>query len=841
MTALPEGTVTFLFTDIEGSTALLRELGDDYADVLARHHQALRGAVEDHEGVVMGSEGDALFVAFASAPSAVSAAAEAQQALADLGVRVRMGVHTGHPTVHEGNYVGLDVHRAARIAAAGHGGQVLLSHTTRGLLDDRFVVRDLGEHRLKDLPDAEWLFQLGEAEFAPLRSLSNTNLPVPPNPLVGRERELADLVELMRRGDSRLVTVTGPGGMGKTRLVLAAAAELVDVYPNGVFFVPLATVADSTLVTSTIAQTLGAAQQGGEPIEATLARKLEDRTLLLVLDNLEQVIDVAPRLAELLERAPELRILSTSREPLRIRGEREYALPPLSAEDALALFLERAQAVRSDFVLDGDEPAAREICERLDRLPLAVELAAARVKLLSPRAMLERLQQRLTFVASSRRDLPERHRTLRGAIEWSHDLLAADERTLFGCLAVFAGGWTLEAAETVCDADLDTLASLLDKSLVTRDDKDDRFSMLATIREYGLERLAAREDAEAVRRAHAEHFLGIARDAEATFDGPGQVDALQLLEREHDNVRAALGWALDADGALAIQLAGALGAFWYKHTHVLEGAAWLERAIDVDDGRDPAARARAAHSLGVLNDLRRDGSAARRWLEEAVALYRETNDVSRLTRAMNSLGIVSRNSGDLARARELLAECLAMRRELGDRTLISVTTCDLGIVAFDEGDLDAAGALFEESLAIDRELGDKAGVAINTGNLGWLALERGQVDRAAELIQQALRGFIEVGDREGLAEALEQAAALEGRRGRRGDGARLAGAAAALREAVGVPWASVYDRRRIERELDAMRAELGEGAFRAAYEDGRGADVEQAAEEALARLDPARA
>jgi predicted ATPase/class 3 adenylate cyclase len=840
MPELPEGTVTFLFTDIEGSTALLRELGDRYADVLAEHRGVLRNAVEGRGGVVFGSEGDAVFCAFPEATDAIAAAADAQRGLERLPLRVRMGVHTGEPAVRAGDYVGIDVHRVARITATGHGGQVVVSQATRSLVDDDFTFRDLGEHRLKDLPEAEWLYQLGDADFPPLRSLSNTNLPAPPTPLVGRRRELDELVELLRREEARLVTVTGPGGTGKTRLAVAVAAELSDAYPNGVFFVALAPVADAALVVPEIAQTLGVSEQSGEPLERTLARRLEQRTLLLVLDNVEQVLDAAPEIADLLQGTSGLHVLATSREPLRIRGEREYALEPLAADEALRLFVERAQAVRSDFSLNGDEPIARDICERLDRLPLAIELAAARVKLLSLPAIAKRLEQRLSFVASTRRDLPARHRTLRGAIEWSYDLLEAGERTLFARLAIFAGGWTLEAAEAVCDADLDTLASLLDKSLVARAE-DERFAMLATIREYAWERLDACEDADAVRGAHADYFLELVRGTEGELEGSGQVEALALLEREHDNLRAALAWALANRPDRGVRLAGLLGSFWYMHTHVLEGCSWLQQALDADEGGDALARARVLHWLGVLNDLRRDEDAARRLLEEAVALYAQTEERSRHTRALNSLGIVTRNGGDLRRARELLTECLAMRRELGEPGMISVTTCDLGIVAFDEGDLDAAESLFEESLAIDSSLGDSAGIAINTGNLGWLALTRGQVDRAAELIGQALRGFLEVGDREGLAEALEQAAALGGRRGQASQGARLAGAAAALREAVGVPWASVYDRRRIERELDAMRAELGDEAFHAAYEDGRGVDAEVAAEEALARFDPAHA
>ncbi|HEU5206843.1 MAG TPA: tetratricopeptide repeat protein, partial [Gaiellaceae bacterium] len=782
-----------------------------------------------------GSEGDALVIAVAEAADAVMAARDAQRALASLPLRVRMGLHTGRPTVHQDDYAGIDVHRVARIAAVAHGGQVVASKATLEAAGDDFDFRDLGEHRLKDLADPEWLYQLGAETFPPLRSLGNTNLPVPSTPLVGRADELQELKATLAADGTRLVTITGPGGTGKTRLAIEAAADLAGSYANGVFFVPLASITDAALVAQTIAHELGVTERVGEQMEHTIARALQDRTLLLVLDNFEQVLASAPSIADLLAATRGVSVLVTSREPLRIRGEREYALGALAADDALTLFTERARAVRSDFSLDGDENLARAICERLDLLPLAIELVAARVKLLPLATIAERVETCLAFVASSRRDLPERQRTLRGAIEWSYELLDAVERALFARLAVFRGGWTLEAAEIVCTADLDALASLLDKSLLVRG-ADDRFSMLSTIREYARERLAESADADALASKHADYFYDVILEAESSFDGPEQVDALERLEREHDNFRAALAWALECDHALAVRLAGALGGFWYRHTHVVEGAEWLERAVAIDDGCDSAALARVLHNLGVLSDLRRDDVAARRWLEAEVKLVRDANDTPRLARALNSLAIVARNSGDLLRARELLTECLIMREELGDPGPISVTTCALGIVAFDEGNLDEAEACFAKSMAIDRERGDLAGIAVNAGNLAALALARAEPERAAPLIQEALGGFLELGDREGLAEALEQTAALAVRSGHAGEGARFAGAASALRDAVGVPWASAHDRERIERELASMRSALGDKDFLVAYEEGRATDPDEAARKALAAV-----
>jgi predicted ATPase/class 3 adenylate cyclase len=834
-TRLPEGTVTLLFTDVEGSTAYLREHGDAYLELLVEQRRLIRDAVEARGGVVFGTEGDALFIAFTDAADAVAGALDAQRALTQLPLRVRMGVHTGQPSVHEHDYAGLDVHRVARITAVAHGGQVVVSRATRTAAGDSVAFRDLGEHRLRDFVEPEWLYQLGDGDFPPLRSARNSNLPAPASPLVGRGPEVAELTAMLSTEETRLITLTGPGGTGKTRLALQTAAELASAYANGVYFVPLAPVSDANLVMHAIAHELGVAEVVGEPLARTVVQALEDRTVLLVLDNFEQVLPAAPSIADLLADTRGVAVIVTSREPLRISWEREYAVSPLSADDALALFVERARAVRADFSLADNEGIARAICDRLDRLPLAIELVAARVKLLPLAAIADRVDRCLTFVSSSRRDLPERQRTLRGAIEWSYELLEPGERTLFVRLAVFRGGWTLEAAESVCGADVDELALLLDKSLVTRG-ADDRFSMLSTIREYAAEQLTSSGDADTVAAAHAEYFLALARRAEASFDGPEQVEALELLEGEHDNLRSALSWALAADHRLAVQLAAALGSFWYRHTHVVEGVAWLERAFAVDDGSDPTALARVVHHLGVLSDLRRDDAAAEHWLETEVVLTREANDRPHLARALNSLAIVARNSGDLGRARQLFEECLAMREELADPGPISVTTCGLGIVAFDEGNLDEAEACFTRSMSIDRKLGDAAGVAINAGNLAWLALVRGHTERAAPLIEQALQGFLEVGDREGLAEALEQTAALALRRDDASEGAQLAGAASALRDAVGVPWASARDRERLERELSGMRTALGDQQFSLAFEDGRALDADAAAQRALARV-----
>ncbi len=490
MRDLPAGTVTFLFTDIEGSTRLLHEHGDGYVDLLAEHRREMRAIFARHAGVEVDTQGDAFFVAFGHADDALAAADEIGHVAGP--VRVRIGVHTGTPTVTTEGYVGIDVHRAARICAAANGGQVVLSEATRDALG-REPGLDLGLHRLKDLGAPERLFQLGTETFPPLRSLNATNLPAQTNPLVGRTDELRDIARLI--SGSRVVTLTGAGGSGKTRLALQAAAESVDEFRDGVFWVALASINEIALIEPTIAQAIGA--------HHGLAGHIDEKRMLLLLDNLEQVLpSAAPPLAALVAACPNLRLLVTSRAPLRIDGEREYPVLPLPAGDAVELFRERA------FVAE-PETAVREICRRLDGLPLAIELAAARTRLLPPDQLLARLERALPVLTGGRRDAPERQRTLRATITWSYDLLSEDERRLFDRLGVFAGGFTLEAAEAVCDADLEVIGSLVEQSLIRRSD-DGRLWMLVTILEFAVERFVASNEALAIVARHAAYYLALA-------------------------------------------------------------------------------------------------------------------------------------------------------------------------------------------------------------------------------------------------------------------------------------------------------------------------------------------
>jgi len=559
--ALPAGTVTFLFTDIEGSTALLHEHGGRYADILSEHRRILRAAFAEHGGTEVDTQGDAFFVAFPTAQGALRAADDAQSGLATGPVRVRMGIHTGTPHLSEEGYVGLDVHRAARIGACGHGGQVLVSSSAAALLDAEGL-HDLGEHRLKDLAAPERIYQLGTVEFPPLKSLYRTNLPIPATPFLGREHELAEVLELLARDGVRLLTLTGPGGMGKTRLGLQAAAEDAERYPDGVFWVPLAAVRDPELILETAAHALGA-KEG-------LAEHIADKSLLLLFDNFEHVVDAADDLSDLLAACPNLRLLVTSREVLRIPSEQAYPVPPLEPKDGSELFVARARAMLPGFVAS---QAVTELCARLEQLPLALELAAARITVLSPEQLLERLAGRLDLLRAGR-GVDARQQTLRATIEWSYELLNVEEQELFVGLAVFAGGWTLEAAEVVCAADLDTLHSLVDKSLV-RVREGDRFWMLETLREYASERLEQSARAAELRRRHAECFLALAEQAANLLETDGFERSGRLVTADEDNFQEAFEWAGSAGSrALGLRLASALWRFWIGRVPSVARSSW---------------------------------------------------------------------------------------------------------------------------------------------------------------------------------------------------------------------------------------------------------------------------
>jgi predicted ATPase/class 3 adenylate cyclase len=884
MADLPTGTVTFLFTDIEGSTKLWERYPEAMQAAIARHDEILREVMDSGGGFVFKTVGDAFCVAFSSANHALEASLAAQRALLSEEweqtgpLRVRIALHTGSADERGGDYFGPPVNRVARLLSAGHGSQVLLSTATQELVRDAMPegakLRDLGERRLKDLFRPEGVFQAVTpglpSSFPPLKTLDArmNNLPAQPTPLVGRERELGEVLDLLRGEGVRLLTLTGPGGIGKTRLGLQIAAELLDEFEDGVFFVALAPITDPALVASAIASPLGVVETGERPLKEGLETYLRDKELLLLLDNFEQVLGAAPLVGELLSECPRLEVLATSRSVLRVYGEQEYPVPPLelprpgrlppidrlSQYEAVRLFIERAKAARPDFsVTDENAPAVAEICARLDGLPLAIELAAARIKLLPPRAMLERLGSRLKLLGGGARDLPERQRTLRGTIEWSHALLEEGEQVLFTRLAVFAGGRTLEAIEAICDAKgdlpvdtLDGVSSLLDKSLLRQEEGPEgepRFVMLETIHEYARERLEASGEAEEVRRLHAEYFLALAEGAEPELSGPDQLACLERLEAEHDNMRAALQWSLEKEPETAFRLAGMLARFWEIRSYFSEGSRWLEAALRQsgrpDTVTEAATRAKLLSEAGTFAYYRTDFDHATALHGEALELYRELGDDSRVAFALMCLGAQYGEKGDHERGAPFLEEALALSRRIGDKRNTAGTIHNLAEVERQRGNYERAKALGMESIALWREIKDDYNLSMVVGWVGLLTVFRlDEYDLAEGFLKESLTLNREIGSWEYFAYSLEGFAGLAGAKAQEGRAARLWGAAEALRKAISAPL-SIEGRLYFERSMAAARAQLGEAAWEAAFAQGMAMAPEEAAEYALGEGDRA--
>ncbi len=813
---LPTGTVTFLFTDVEGSTRLLQQHGTHYADLLAEHRRALRNVFARHAGAEVDTQGDAFFVAFARATDAVAAAAASRDALAGGPIRVRMGIHTGEPLRTDEGYVGMDVHRAARIAAAAHGGQIVLSESTRRLLENDAAIRELGEHRLKDLVHAERLYQLGDGNFPPLRTLDATNLPLASSPLVGRERELAELVAMLSN-DTRLLTLTGPGGTGKTRLALQVAAELVGTQADGVFWVPLVGLSDPELLDSEVAQTIGAPDD--------LTGFLRGRQLLLLLDNFEHLLDAAPRVSAVLGACSGVRVLVTSRAPLRIAGEQEYRLEPLPDGDAAALFVERARAVGRDVSPDHTIEA---ICRRLDGLPLAVELAAARTKLLAPERLLERLDSALPLLTGGARDAPERQRTLRATIEWSYNLLDTYVQELFARLAVFAGSFGLEGAEEICGADLDGLALLVDSSLL-KPIGDDRFLMLETIAEYARERLVGAE-AGKIRSRHARYFVAIAEEAYLhRFDAEAEWSA--RLELDQDDLRTALDWLEQNDLEGFLDLAGALGWFWLSRGLLDEGSGRLARALAVKQDSDRSRVARALTAIGALTARRGDAKSGREQLEEALRLWRELGDRDELASALDALGWpLIYDAGDDAAALGAFEEALAIRRELGDasgETRALVGVCQV-LVALEE---------VERAETIARQLLARAGADLRTEHFAYhfladCALIRGDTVEAERRYRDSLRAALPLGDVIEATFEVQGVAMAAAANGDVENGLRLAACVEATRESLGISISIPFWDALLDRYFGPAREQLGVAAD-GVWATGRGLEFDDAVELAL--------
>jgi predicted ATPase len=719
-----------LFTDIEGSTRLLERLGDDYAETLADHRRALRSAFERHGGVEVGTDGDAFFVAFAAASDALRAAVDAQADLARAGsVRVRIGMHTGEPTVYEGDYVGMDVHRAARVGAAGHGGQILLTGATRALVGDADLT-DLGVHELKDVGELH-LYQVGGATFPPLKTIPRADLPLPATSLVGRERERSELAALLTGGATSLVTIVGPGGTGKTRLALEVARDVVDRFVDGGWFVDLSSIVDADRFEPTIASTVGAPD---------LRASLRDRHVVLVLDNFEQIVGAADVLASLLEACPGIVVLVTSREMLHIRGEREYPLSPLVEDDSIELFRERALAVAPGF--DPPAPILAQICERLEGIPLAIELAAARVRVLEPEQLLQRLERRLPILTGGARDAPERHRTLRATIDWSHDLLDERERSLFSRLAVFAHGWTLEAAEEVCQADLDTLEALAAKSLISS--RGGRFRMLESIREYASEHLEASGELDELRRRHAGHYGSLAERARPHLTGPDHAMWLDRLAEDYENLRAAFAWLSGPGSAeAAMRLAAGMVFFWLLRGRYADGLDWLERALALNEDDRSIDRVRAMWGAGFLWAVGGDQARAEALLHGCLELASALDDGSMVARALDILGLLAFFGNDLVRARASFEESIGYARAADDRWCLADVLGTLGSIYPLQGEFDLAKRTGAEGLAIASREHDLQGMrmalfglALTDGRLGHLTSARALAEEGLGICRQ---------------------------------------------------------------------------------------------------------
>ena len=822
MSTLPTGTVTFYFSDIEGSTRLIRELGDRYPEALLAHHAIQRQALAANAGHELRTEGDSFFIAFASAHDACKGAAAVQRMLAEHAwpngaqLRVRIGLHTGEATLVGNEYLGIDVHRAARVASAANGGQILLSETTRALVENalaaELTIKDLGIHRLKDLARPERLFQLTidgySADFPPLRTLEATpnNLPTQMTSFIGRDDQVRDVKALLAK--SRLLTLTGPGGTGKTRLSLQIAADLLDQFPDGVYFVPLAAINDPELVPSAIAQALSIQTTGSRrPIEA-LIDYLRDRRLLLVLDNFEQLIPAAPIATELLETSPGLRVMVSSRAVLHIYGEQEFPVPPMALPDlkdlpgltalsqyeAVRLFIERAVAAKPDFQATNENaPAIAGICERVDGLPLAIELAAARVKLFSPQALLARLEKSLTALGTGARDLPGRQQTLRAAIQWSFDLLDAAGQRLLARFSVFARSGSLDQLEPVCgpsdevDGDVvERLDQLADQSLLRRlpDFAEPRFLMLQTIREFAAECLTASGESPAIHDRHLLAFLALAEQAQPHVFGARRREWLDRLEVDFDNFRDALAWAIGSDDARsAMRLGTLLWRFWQMRGHLHEGRRRMAEVLAMPAGHAfPTERLAALEAAGGLAYWQNDMDEAQRLYDECVELTRPQDDERAIASALYNAAFPRMVNGRAPEdARPMLTEALALFRKLGNEEGIAETLWGLGLTFYYLRDFAASASFSEEAEVLNRKLDNRFGLAWSLHTLGLATYRLGQVERARTAWLEAIHLFQAAGDVPGLVFQLANLSAIADHDGDPLRAARLEGATIAHR------------------------------------------------------------
>jgi predicted ATPase/class 3 adenylate cyclase len=869
--SLPRGTVTFLFTDIESSTRLMQELGARYVEGQTAHHAILRAAFNSNSGHELRTEGDSFFCVFASATDACMAAAAAQRALAahpwaeGAALKVRIGLHTGEAPLVGNEYIGLDVHHAARIAASAHGGQILISETTRGIAEDKLPsgmrLRDLGAHRLKDLAKPERLYELVvdglQDTFPPIRTLDaiQNNLPTQLTSFIGRAAEVETAKRLLQK--TRLLTLTGPGGIGKTRLSLQIAAESARDFPGGVYFVPLSAVRDPDLVASAVAQVLGIPVTGNRlPMEGVV-EYTRDKTILFVLDNFEQLLPAGAQAAsQLVQAGPGVKLLVSSRSVLHVYGEQELGVEPLRLPDphtiqgvaalsqyeAVKLFIERAVAAKPDFqATNANAPAIAGICERVDGLPLAIELAAARIKLFSPQALLARLETSLTALGSGARDLPGRQQTLRGAIDWSYDLLDEPHKRLVARFSVFARGANLEQAEAVCGPPdevggdvLTGLDQLADQSLLRRlpDFEEPRLIMLQTIREFAAERLDASSEARQVRDRHVDSFCELAAAAAPNLFGGEQKTWLDRLERDHDNIRAAFDWcAATGDAERPMNLAASFWRFWQMRGHLHEGRTRLESILAMpDSSKFREARARALEAAGGVAYWQGEMPAAQAFYDESLQLTRESGDEREIANAIYNDSfpmLVQRR--DLPQSLVLLREALPLYRDLHDDMGVSRCLWGMANCLYYQDKVDDAIPALDEAIALFRKADDRFGLGWALHTRALTAIRKVDIAGARRLVDEALQLFVQAGDISGIVLLLDDASEVERLQGNRAMAIRLAAAAAAHQATSGAGLGAILS---IE-EGRIRHEDLSDESDLRGWAEGQTMTIEQAVDLAL--------
>jgi predicted ATPase/class 3 adenylate cyclase len=911
---LPTGTITFLLTDIEGSTELWEQHPEAMRNALVRHDSIFDAAVDGHSGVHVRprGEGDSRFAVFQDAVNAVEAAVEVQEKLASekwdmpSPLRVRIGLHTGVADLRMGDYYGSAVNRSARLRGLGYGGQSLISLTTKELVQDNLPegvsLEDLGSHSLKGLARPENIFQLLipglPQEYPPLITLENlpNNLPAQTTQFIGRVEELAKINEIIKKPEIRLLTLTGPGGTGKTRLSQEAAGEMLEDYPDGIYFIPLAPISDPDLVPTSIARTIGVREGGGLPPLENLKAYLRDKHMLLILDNFEQVMDAASATSELLLASPNLKLIVTSRIPLRVRGEQEYPVDTLdvpsttmeteelSEIECVQLFIALAQAANPRFEFNQANAAAvAEICRRLDGLPLAIEIAAARSRMLSPQAMLKRLDDSLKLLTGGPKDLPARQQTLRGAIDWSYDLLETPERMLFARLGVFVGGFTLEAAEAVCNQqdELDVLSGveiLMDNSLIkvsSAEDDEPRFELLQTIREYALEKLQENGELDDLRGRHAAYFNQQAEEVMWNLYGNTSVVFLGYLEREQDNYRAALTWSLESPDRLGvgIQIAYRIFWFWYRFGHFHEGREWCERLISrTGEMSNHPLKGMVLMTAGMMAMWETDLDVAVDYSLESLEIWRFLEEPEGMGFSLLTLGVVLLNQGRDDQARPYLQESIEVFDEFGATWPQGTALVHLGNVALGQGDIDAAQAYLERGEKIARMGGDPWQIAFAVNNRGevarvqgdyakahryyveteqyyqqadavgdqarlvhtmaYIAQHEGDLETAETKFREALESFLELGNKRGIAECLAGLGGLAAERGDFDQAVPLLSASDALLSSFGAAWWPA-DRVEVERNLDITRSAVEPDDFDSLWEKGKAFSLEEAVDFSL--------